>query len=161
MSSAHFTPTPATLAFFNDLALIGRLSPTSSDLAGVSEVIRRGFAENFANESAGDIAPWQQLSPRTIIERINQGYPGDHPILVRSGAYRASFVEANAPGHVEDVSITASGFTLEVGSSDDRADILEYGLGNIPERPVTILSSAFENEIGLAFEEVLSRLLFG
>lgn len=159
--NAHFTPTQSTLALYSDLALVGRLSPTNSDMAAVSEVIRRGIAENFANESAGDVAPWQQLSPRTVIERINQGYPGDHPILVRSGGYRDSFTNPSAPGHVEDISVTASGFLIEVGSSDDRADILEYGLGNIPERPVTILSSVFEDEIGVAFESVLSRLLFG
>lgn len=159
--NAHFTPTAQTLSFFNDLALLGRLSPTNSDMAAVSEVIRRGIAENFANESAGDAGPWQQLAPRTVIERINQGYPGDHPILVRSGAYRDSFTNPSAPGHVEDISVTASGFLVEVGSTDDRAEILEYGLGNIPERPVTILSSAFEDEIGNAFESVLARLLFG
>lgn len=158
-----FTPTSDTIHFYaaldNILARIG--SPSVGELSEVSAAIRQGFAENFAAEAVGDIAPWDPLSPRTVLERIQAGFPGEHPILVRTGSYRASFIDRNASDHVEEVTATGSGFVLDVGSEDDRAEVLEFGSGKVPERPVTILSDEAEAGVFAAYDRWLAARLFG
>lgn len=127
--------------------------PSSADISVIADAIRAGFAENFESESSA-AGRWRPLSMRTRQERQEQGYHPTHPILVRSGSYRDSFLNRGS-NHVEEIDITSEGFRLFVGSSDERVALLELGEGRVPARPVLELTSAQEARIGDRLEDWL------
>ena len=156
-------PTPETAAewsaveeFFRDLGS----QRDRSRLKPVTDTIRRGFARNFLDESSGDGVQWDPLAPATVKDREEQGYPGESPILVRAGDYARSFTNDGDVDHVEEITPLSTGFRIEVGSRDYRADILEEGgfvdfngsLVYVPARPVTILGDRHESDIGDALD---------
>lgn len=140
-------------------AMIARIEamsrPDAEDVRPIQEAVRAGFAINFARE-AGDDAPWAQLSLWTIQERRQLGFPGDHPILFRTGRYHDSFVDEEHPLHVSEFMAHGGVWMVEEGSRDQRADELEFGRWNMPPRPVTILG-----ESGEARLDVVVEMLFG
>lgn len=125
----------------------------------IRAAIRRGFALNFLRESAGNGPPWAALAESTNDERERLGYPREHPILVRSGAYKASFIDADADGHVSAQGLSDISLLIEEGSGDIRVGTLELGWVNIPPRPVLGLNFTAEDDIGDEIEAVLNRLL--
>ena len=125
----------------------------------IREAIRRGFALNFDRESAGNGPRWAPLSEATNDERERLGYPREHPILVRSGRDKASFVDPTADGHVEAQGVSDIALLIEEGSGDIRVGTLELGWVNIPPRPVLGLNFVAEDEIGDEISAVLDRLL--
>lgn len=130
-------------------------APTREDMQPIQEVIRVNFAANFASES-GDDARWAPLALRTIRERISLGYPGNHPILIRSGEYRRSFVEGDHPRHFSRAEAAGGRWLIEEGSTDKRAGTLEFGYGPVPPRPVTLPGKRGEQRI-----ETVIDLVFG
>jgi hypothetical protein len=129
-----------TLEALDELGdILSRLPSNRQALQEIGNSIRAGIARNFDEESAGDEYPWADLARSTQIERQLQGYPPRHPILERSGEYRSSFTEAGHPLHYVGVQTTAAGFTVEIGSEDERAETLEYGTDLIPPRAATYL----------------------
>ena len=141
--------------FFNDLA-----KPKHSTLRPVTDVIRRGFLENFMREQSGDGTAWEELAPATVDEREAEGYGGTGPIQVRSGSYEDSFTSASGLNHIEEIITSPKGYTIDVGTADSRADLLEQGgftnfngvLVYVPARPVTILGDRQESDIGNALD---------
>jgi len=157
-----FKPTPETEAQWSEVEQFFRYlgRGDTQRLDRISSTIRRGFAQNFLSEASGDGEGWEELAPATVREREDQGYPGESPILKRSGDYESSFINPGDPDHVEEIVLTPSGFRIDVGSSDYRTDILEEGgftdfngtLVYVPARPVTILGDRQESDIGDALD---------
>lgn len=161
MTTVTFQPTPETERVFSDLdRLFHSLSrPSTSDLRPVSAAVRRGFADNFEGEEAGDLGHWDALAERTIQERIALGFPGEHPILVRTGDYARSWTDAGNPDHIEDLDSDGFGFVLNIGSQDERVEALELGTDIMPARPVSYLSRRAEQRIGDALDDMFDRLM--
>ena len=131
-------------------------NPGADAIRPIQDAIRATFAANFANER-GDDRSWAPLALRTIKERIRLGYGGAHPILIRSGEYRRSFVEADDPQHVSQSEIAGGKWRIEEGSSDKRAGTLEFGSDNVPPRPVTLPGRAGEERIADVIEYLFDR----
>lgn len=138
--------------------MIHRLwKPTDAQLAPVQESIRDAFNQNFITESANG-NPWEPLSFDTVIERVLLGFPGSHPILQRTGNYRSSFVDAVNADHVSETEFLGGIIRLFEGSTDDRAPLLELGLGRVPARPV--LDPPL-NGINTAISDMLNEIING
>lgn len=157
----RFVPTPESRRQLDEF--LDRLENIPRRMAGQDEpiraAIRRGFLLNFERESAGNGPGWAALADATNDERQRLGYPREHPILVRSGSYKASFVDANAEGHVEAQGVSDTILLIEEGSGDIRVGTLELGWVNIPPRPVLGLNFVAEDEIGDEIADILDRLL--
>lgn len=129
-----------------ELVWIQRVAhPTQQSLQGVGDTIRGLFAENFDREGNGSGA-WVPLARSTQRERQRLGYPPSHPILVRRGAYRDSFVRAGAPGNVDEF----DGDTYYAGSDDYRVGFHESEAPRtlIPARRVIDFDSMQQDQIG-------------
>lgn len=159
-----FVPSPENSIVWNDLnQFIQNVErPSKKKIKRVADAIRWGFAENFADERAGDLGNWEPLASRTIDERISQGYPGENPILVRSGDYKESFTNQSDPDHVELLEYSSDGWDLFVGSQDERVDILEdggwNGAGFVPPRPVLYLGADQQQLLARALDEFFMNL---
>ena len=134
--------------------------PPDTLLAPSQEAIREGFDQNFRTESAGGV-PWEPLAFSTVIDRVLLGYPGEHPILQRSGHYRSSFVDAVHADHVSVIEHRSDGVSLLEGTQDERAVYLERGRGRLPARPVLELSSASITQVENEFLEMVDKILNG
>lgn len=153
------TPTPQTeretaefLRRLDELA-----NPGDDAIHPIQEGIRAGFAAVFASEGAASGAPWAELAAYTQRQREQLGFPAAHPILERTGIYRRSFVDEFHVNHVSEWSAGGGAWTVEEGSSDDRADILEYGDPRTPARPVTILGNAGEARLGMILDHMFGE----
>ena len=138
-------------------------NPGGGERAKVATAITRGFAENFSNEQSGDGRKWEPLANWTVQERRDLGFAGEHPILVRSGRYRASWIQENAPGHVEVFEKTGTGWLMDVGSADDRVEELSEGHSDfvgrpMPPRPVLPLSAKAEAGLGDVLDFVIDEI---
>lgn len=153
----RLTPTPQTREEIDELLRrVEELArPRADAVRPLQEGIRAGFAVNFASEGRGAGAPWAQLALFTMRERRRLGYPPDHPILVRSGSYRDSFTDETHPRHVSEWDAAGGVWRIVEGSSDPRAEELEYGRWNMPARPVTILGAAGEARL-----DEIARFMF-
>ena len=114
----------------------------------VQEAILAGFAENFADERAGDAYAWAALKPSTNLQRRLQGYDPEHPILVRTTSYKRSWIDTDDPEHESTLELTNSGFVIGEGSRDYRAPYHEQGTPNMAAREVSRLSLARQDQIG-------------
>ena len=133
---------------FVDLdAFIKRLErPGNAEQRKVFDAIAQGFQRNFTAEgSAG--GKWRALAPSTVIDRQRRGFAGQHPILVRTGALRASFVQRGGD-HVEEFQATATGWRMTAGSQSKIGFFQEFGTSRgIPPRPITPLTGDAEERI--------------
>jgi len=137
-------------------------NPGSGERAKVATAVTRGFADNFSNEQSGDGRKWEPLANWTVQERRSLGFAGEHPILVRSGRYRASWVQPGAPDHVEVFERTGTGWLMAVGSEDERVEELSEGRSGIlfpmPARPVLPLSLKAEAGLGDVLDFVVDEI---
>jgi hypothetical protein len=141
-------------------AAFGRLANPPAALADmVADVIRDGFAANFEAERAGNGAPWATLAARTQAERRRLGFPPEHPILVRTGDYRRSFVDRNNPDHIEESTTAGDRWTLAVGSQDYRVAWHERGTGIMPARSALEMDQAHQERIAQALETMVGAIL--
>jgi phage gpG-like protein len=166
MLELQFVPAAESVAAVQRHAqILARITQADPNvMEEVAEAIRDGFFENFSNESAGNGAPWVALADWTQRERERGGFGAQHPILVRTGGYRASWVDAGAAGHVSIRESDGMGWTVGEGSSDSRTSVLESGgvtdTGHIvPPRPVSLLSESAEQEISRRIMAWLTRTL--
>lgn len=154
---ADRNPFDALIAFVNQVE-----NPGSGERTKVATAITRGFADNFSNEQSGDGQKWEPLAAMTVNERRELGFAGEHPILVRTTRYRASWIQANAPGHVEVFEKTGTGWLLDVGSEDERVQDLSEGrqgpLFPMPARPVLPLSAKAEADLGDVLDFVVDEI---
>ena len=127
--------------------LVRRISnPGNAQKRSIADAIRQQFQANFTRQGSG-AGRWAPLARMTVLQRIEQGYAGSSPILVRSGRYRASFVQRGNSDHYESIASTGTGLVIEVGSNDDRGPELELGTRIMPARPVTLLDEQQEDRI--------------
>lgn len=148
-------------------------NPGKNEVNKVGDAVRQGYQENFSSEGGNLGTRWLPLAPRTQKERERLGYASQHPILVRSGSYRDSFVERNGPNHIEDYTSEGNGWQLVTGSRDPRGSILNNGGWTIiknqrvyvPPRPVDYLTESSQQRvtdtIGYLVEEIRKRTLGG
>lgn len=91
------------------------------------------ITRTFDQEGPG----WKPLRPRTIMERLSQGYPGAHPILKRSGDLYKELTRKSHPQHVEIIK-TGKHARIEIGGSSKK--FLENQMGvraqRLPARPM-------------------------
>ena len=111
----------------------------------ITDGIRQQFAANFTRQGSG-AGRWAALRPSTIRQRIEAGFSGSHPILVRTGKYRSSFVGRGGDNY-ENIQRTFIGTIYEVGSNDPRVPFLELGRANMPARSVTLFDEAQEGAL--------------
>jgi hypothetical protein len=133
---------------FVDLdAFIKRLErPGNAERRKVFDAITQGFQRNFSAEGSRR-GKWRALAPSTVIDRQRRGYGGQHPILVRTGDLRASFVQRGAKDHVEEFQLTAQGWRILAGSASEIGFFQELGTQRIPPRPITELTGGAEQRI--------------
>lgn len=134
------------------------LSPKRSHLEPVRLAIRDGFQENFDTESAGGI-PWARLAPSTAADRRRQGYAPYHPILVRTGGYRDSFVNPSNPDHISKIVRRSDRLQIFEGSDDFRVLWHEQGTRKMPARPVLTISNRAEDNLRLALRSMVAQTL--
>lgn len=91
------------------------------------------IVRTFKEEGPG----WAPLRPRTVRERIQKGYSGEHPILVRSGDLLKELTDRSHPKHIEVVKVGKNA-RVEVGGSSTK--FVENQLGkssqHLPARPM-------------------------
>ena len=128
--------------------------PTESEKSAVSKAVRAEFGSNFSNESSGS-GSWRRLADRTNRERKALGFSQAHPILVRNGEYKRSFLEST-PNN-EEVSTIPEGYRMEYGSEHD---LVRYHEGFIaprpymPERSVMNLTSTSESRLATTLDAI-------
>lgn len=84
----------------------------------------------FASEGGSGSGGWAPLAPATVRDRIRHGFPGDHPILHRTGALEASLTDPHAAGAVERVAPDS----LFVGTNVSYARFHQTGTRRMPRR---------------------------
>lgn len=132
-------------------------NPGRGEVEKVADVVRQGYQGVFTNQG-GASGAWRALAPMTVIDRIEKGFAGNRPILVRTGRLRASFVQRGATDHVDDYSTTSEGWELEVGSNDERSHDLHFGTRRIPARPIVDLSPEAEERIASVIDFVIGEM---
>lgn len=136
--------------FLQRLEALG--NPPPSAVRAVQEVIREGFAEVFASEGAAGVAPWAQLAEATQRERQRLGFPPAHPILVRTGDYRASFTEERHGDHISEWSAGGGVWRIAEGSRHELAQYHEQGTSRMPARRATAFGAALESRVEQALD---------
>lgn len=137
----------------------GLSKPTPDMQTEVGDTVRRLFGQRFDNEG-GPGSPWVGLTIATMRDREEQGYGAAHPILYRTGEYKFSFTGRGGFDNIENLITRATGWTLELGSSDFRVSELEGGRSSptfMPPRPVTLLEASEESEIGDALDRIFQQ----
>ena len=119
-------------AFHRVLAQPGRA--VASFAAKAPDIITRHYTEYI--ESVFDTEgqpPWAPLAPFTMMDRRRLGFPAEHPILFRTGSFKASFL---AHGIVNHISLGGSSFMLRFGTNDPRFLKHQEGTMFVPTRPI-------------------------
>lgn len=150
--------TLSTNAKFDDLErLIDRIArPGNNQQRAITDGIRQQFHRNFTRQGSG-AGQWAALRPMTVRQRVEQGYAGQRPILVRSGRYRASWVGRGGDNY-ERIQRSSFGITFDVGSNDDRADELERGTSRMRARPVSLLDDEQEAQLVRIIDYVVEQI---
>jgi hypothetical protein len=68
---------------------------------GVETILRESVRARFSSEGKPQF-PWPALTEATNLDRIRQGYPPEHPILMRSGLLLDSMTLRSHPDHIFD-----------------------------------------------------------
>jgi len=123
---------------------------SGDDIGRIGGPVRRGFEYNFQSESSAE-GPWGELAKRTQEEREDLGFPPKHPILQRTGKYKASWVERGHPLNMEDVyrfDDFETALYVVLSSEDPRVVPLSAGVEGRVGDPVM---ESFFDEIGMAY----------
>lgn len=114
----------------------------------IHRAIALAFLANFEEESSGGF-PWRSLAPRTQAERMQEGHDPHHPILVREGDYKESWVNVLHPLHIAEHGSFAGMTVFVEGSKDPRVPTLSGGdwLLNVPARPVEELDEEMVEDV--------------
>jgi len=88
----------------------------------------------FEREGPG----WAPLAPATVEDRERHGFPGEHPILERTGALKRSLTVKGALGNVYEVGrdYMKVGSELETPSGWNLAILHQFGTDRMPARPI-------------------------
>jgi len=122
------------------------LADEASALGEVADDFREMVAEQFATEGRSEGTPWASRArrggprgrPGQAQRHPARGQAQGLPLLVRSGALRASLTRKGAAGSIEDI----DGQTLSIGSRLPYAIFHQFGTRRMPARPLIVLSDA-------------------
>jgi len=119
-------------------ALQAALGENAPALREIAEDFREMVAQQFASEGRAEQTPWppRKLAGGAARARSARPRPADGPLLVRSGALRASLIGPSAPEHLEE----ADQRTLTLGSRLPYAMFHQTGTRRLPARPLLVLS---------------------
>lgn len=123
----------------------------------IADSIRQGFQASFTREGSR-AGQWRALAPSTVLDRRRRGFAGDHPILVRSGSLRASFVDGGNSAHNEEFQAQPNGWRLVAGSNHPLAPFHEFGTRRMAARSITDLTDADEGRIVDVIDYLLSEM---
>lgn len=114
---------------------------------------------NFDDESLQGVK-WIELADRTIAERIALGFPGEHPILYRTGAL---FMSLTTDAVVERTENGQGDAHLAMGTNDERFEELQTGGGRpeLPPRPMVPDNRVSKIILCTTIEEQCVRLIEG
>lgn len=88
------------------------------------------FDKNFMSEG-GDVGGWAALKERTVMEREEKGFGGEHPILIRYGDLRrvvaTSLVTAKRPATFALTDADGKTVQVTVQSRDGRMNVVASG----------------------------------
>lgn len=121
----------------------------------IGDIVQDAAVANFDREGSAS-GSWPRLQDATVSERLRLGYGGDHPILVRTGTYEASFT-GGTDWHQESRR-EGSEWVLSFGSDDYRATTHEFGRDGIPARPVLVFDDDVEVRIERGLLQVYDNL---
>lgn len=62
-------------------------------MVGLDPLLRRRTAERFDSEGDDISGKWQSLQPFTVSDRQAHGFPGEHPINVRTGSMKKHLLD--------------------------------------------------------------------
>jgi len=101
-------------------------------------VVENTVARIIANvfEEEGSQNQWEPLDISTQRERSRLGYDPEHPILVREGTYKGSFIDFDSPFYVTEHVETPTGYVHRIGTSNPIFPFHEQAV-RIPVRAVT------------------------
>jgi len=134
-----------------------RLDPGHVDQIG--DAVRNAYKIVFDTEGQPS-GGWRPLSKRTTVpERISLGFPGEHPILRRTGSLMSSFVDRGNALHRQQSGSFMGMTVITVGSGDPRASVLSHGdpTRAIPERPIEFFDDRMIADIGAVVETVVVK----
>jgi hypothetical protein len=104
--------------------------------------------------------PWALLAPSTIEARARAGFPPEHPILERTGAFRRAFVVEGATGNImEEINLGASRKIIRFGISDPRFLWHQLGTRFMPARPIVPETPAEQQKLCQQVETELVPLM--
>jgi len=118
--------------------IVARFGP--AERRKVADRVRLGIARNFTREGP-EGWPWASLARRTVEERRNLGFPGEHPILQRTRELKRSWTERGHHHHSEGWGSFGGMTVLTISSDDPRVPELTEGRAYppMPERPMHLL----------------------
>jgi hypothetical protein len=120
------------------------------------EMVANTFKGEGSNPAIGS-EHWAELAPRTLRERVSEGY-GVGPILVRSGRLRDSLTVRVSPYSVRDEISSPSGwYTGYLGTNDPHFERLQTGSSadNLPARPMWPIGASEKKFV----DDLTTRLL--
>lgn len=133
------SPTTESIAefhrVFEKLEQLPRVIVNELTVPLIDFIREAGIGEIFEREG---IPPWTFLALPTVKQRIRLGFPGTHPILVRTGELRASLTARGHPHGIEVVQAQGGDVSIVLGTTDPRFGVLHagYRARNIPARPM-------------------------
>lgn len=136
----------------------GFSKPNSVNADVIPNAMRQAIYENFVDEY-GD-GNWKPLAPATVKDRIRKGFSGTNPILQRTESLLNSLINPNNSDHIEETMVSGSGWTVDVGSNDERTPWLDQGTddGHIPARPFLTMDARQEDRLAAAVEAYFDSL---
>lgn len=115
-----------------------RIEDLSPAWEEVGQDLLLDFSANYEVEGGvfSKGSKWPPLALSTVADRIRKGYGGWSPMLVRTGALKASVLMRGAPGNVYSVNKTS----LTMGSTYPTAVFHQFGTRKMPARTLVGLS---------------------
>jgi hypothetical protein len=99
-----------------------------------ADLVLQTNEETFSREGPG----WAHLARSTVLQRERLGYPGEHPILVRSGRLMRSLTQKGAEGNIYEYGTQhmRAGSVLKVPGGWNLAMLHQEGTDRMPARRI-------------------------
>jgi len=126
------------------------------------------LSATFAGEGANPVTGtpvWHPLAERTVEERVAQGFPGEHPILFRTGEMWRSLALRGYPSHVAEKDTLGPGRVVgRIGTTDEKFEWHQTGEdpGNpyLPKRMIWP-EDEYERRFMVYLENILVHVIEG
>jgi len=105
-------------------------------------VLRKSVGSRFESEGAQK-ERWAALAPSTVADRIRRGFPGEHPILVRTGDLLRSLILRSHGRHI----LEAHKQYVDYGSTVSYAVYPQTGTSRMPRRAMILVTASDLNQL--------------